>query len=98
MKLCKSNRPTLIQFGYLYLNKAQNHHLERQHQRISAVIHGYPPLSSALATLSGFAAAGARDPPPALICGAWEAVENQMHIWSILKNDRKEEKGWFPWI
>ena len=56
------------------------------------VIHGRPPWPTALAALSGFAAAGVRDPPPALRCGAWEGVENQMHIWSR-KNKRKEEKG-----
>ena len=51
----------------------------------SMVIHGRPPWSTALAALSGFAAAGVRDPPPALRCGAWEGVENQMHIWSRKK-------------
>ena len=54
------------------------------------VIHGRPPWPTALAALSGFAAAGVRDPPPALRCGAWEVVENQMHIWSR-KNKRKKK-------
>lgn len=59
------------------------------------VIHGRPPWSTALAALSGFAAAGVRDPPPALRCGAWEAVENQI-VPNKSKEGRKRPK--FTWL